>query len=160
MKIDFIKAYDKVNWDFLILVLFQIGFLDQMVKWILAYVSTANFAVLINGSPTTFFRSSRGLRKGCSLSPLLFLLMIEGFSKMVFKSSKEGILSGINFLADVKTTHFLFVDDVIFFGLDKLKYWEALHAILDFFVMQHVWKSMLINLAYIPIGFRQRSCLN
>jgi len=57
MKIDFLKAYDKVNWDFLILVLFQIGFLDQMVKWILAYVSTANFVVLINGSPTTFFRS-------------------------------------------------------------------------------------------------------
>ena len=79
---------------------------------------------------------------------------------MVFKESKEGILSGINFLADVKTTHFLFVDDVIFFRLDKLKYWEALHAILEFFLRKHVWKSMLINIAYIPIGFRQRSCLN
>ena len=76
-----------------------------------------------------------------------------------FKSRKECILSGINFLADVKTTHFLFIDDVIFFGLDKLKYWEDFHSILDFFVMQHVWKSMMINIAYIPIGFRQISCL-
>ena len=59
--------------------------------------------------------------------------MIEGLSKMVFKARKEGILSGINFLADVKTTHFLFVDDVTFFGLDKLKNWEALHAILEIF---------------------------
>ena len=79
---------------------------------------------------------------------------------MVFKSSKEGILSGINFLADVQTTHFHFVDDVIFFGLDKLKYWEALHAFLDFFVMKNVWKSMLINIAYIPIGFRKILCVN
>ena len=62
MKLDLTKPYDKVNWDFLRLVLLQIDILDLVLNWIMARVTFANFAVLINGSPTSFFKSSRGLR--------------------------------------------------------------------------------------------------
>ena len=61
MKFDLAKAYGKVNWDFLSLSLLHIGLPQQVMRWIMSCVSCANFLVLINGSPTSFFKSSRGL---------------------------------------------------------------------------------------------------
>ena len=55
MKIDLDKAYDKVNWDFLRLVLLQIGLHVEVTNWIMGCVSSASFFVLINGSPTKIF---------------------------------------------------------------------------------------------------------
>ena len=39
--------------------------------------------MLVNGSPTNFFDSSRGLRQGDPLSPMLILVMIEVFRRML-----------------------------------------------------------------------------
>ena len=58
---DMIKAYDRVNWTFFRLVLLQIGLAMEVVNWIMECVSTANFVVLINGRPFSFFYASRGL---------------------------------------------------------------------------------------------------
>jgi hypothetical protein len=50
LKLDLSKAYDKVNWNFMRLVLIQIGMNLHMVNWIMSCVETASFAVLVNGS--------------------------------------------------------------------------------------------------------------
>ena len=52
------------------------------------------FFVLVNGSPADFFGNSRGLRQGDPLSPLLFLVMMEVFSRMVKRMEGVGLLSG------------------------------------------------------------------
>ena len=67
------------------------------------------------------------------MPPLLFLLMIEGLGRMVTKSCKEGLFTCIKFSTNVKLTYFLFVDDVIFFGLEHIEYWKVLHAIMEIF---------------------------
>lgn len=123
MKLDLAKAYDKVNWDFLRLVLLQIGIPDNVLNWIMSCVTTVNFAILINGSLISFFRISRGLRQGCPLSSLLFLLKL---SRMVFievLSSQKKVL----------VYHLLFVDDVLLFGLDNIYEWKIMHSLLDVF---------------------------
>jgi hypothetical protein len=43
-------------------------------------ISIISLAILLNGVATPFFRSGRGLKQGCPLSPLLFILIIEGLS--------------------------------------------------------------------------------
>ena len=62
LKLDLSKYYDRVNWTFLMLVLIQIGMDLEIVNWIMGCVQLDSFVVLINGSPSNFFRSTRGLR--------------------------------------------------------------------------------------------------
>ena len=71
-KLDVEKAYDHVSWDFLMYLFQCCGFSKKWRKWIWCRISIVNFSILINGSPSDFFGSSRGLRQRDPLSPLLF----------------------------------------------------------------------------------------
>ncbi|KAF5450369.1 hypothetical protein F2P56_030729 [Juglans regia] len=82
-KLDMEKAFDHVNWDFLRDLLGRCGFGERWRSWIRWCISTVKFSVLINGSPTGFFNSSRGLRQGDPLSLLLFVIVMEALSRMI-----------------------------------------------------------------------------
>lgn len=62
IKIDLLKAYDMVNWDFLKLVLIAIGVHPTMISWIMVCVTTPCFFVCINRGLQGFFKSFKGLR--------------------------------------------------------------------------------------------------
>ena len=76
-KLDVEKVYDHVNWDFLIYLLQRCGFPLLWRNSIQFCISTVHFSILINGCPSGFFASSRGLRQGDPLLPLLFVVMME-----------------------------------------------------------------------------------
>ena len=62
-KLDIGKAYDHVSWDSSFYLLNRMGFGEKWVKRMRACISTVRFFVLVNGSPTDFSSSSRGLRR-------------------------------------------------------------------------------------------------
>ena len=61
-KLDIEKAYDHLNWNFLIQVMEKMGFAGKWLNWIRWCIFKATFSVLVNGTSTGFFQSSRGLR--------------------------------------------------------------------------------------------------
>ena len=54
-KLDIEKAYDHVNWNFLMCMLRSCGFSDKWCQWIYTCISTVQFSVLVNGSAQGFF---------------------------------------------------------------------------------------------------------
>lgn len=68
MKIDISKAFDSVQWDFVLKSLEVLGVPSRFVHWIKLCVTTPSFSVQVSGELAGYFQSSRGLRQGCSLS--------------------------------------------------------------------------------------------
>jgi len=62
MELDITKAYDKLNWTYIRKVLTIFGFHHNWIRWVMALVTSPNFSILVNGSPSKNFIPSIGLR--------------------------------------------------------------------------------------------------
>ena len=91
-KLDIEKAYDHVDWSFLLAVMEKMGFGERWCRWIKWCLSIVSFSVLVNGSPTVFFQGSKGLRQGDPLSPYLFVIVMEAFSCLMKRTLAGGFL--------------------------------------------------------------------
>jgi hypothetical protein len=155
-KLDIEKAYDHVNWRFLLYMLRRCGFGEKWCSWIAHCISSASFSVLVNGTPAGFFSSSRGLRQGDPLSPFLFVIVMEALSKMLTVTVDRGLLSGFSVGARlpeaVSISHLLFADDTLVFcgaNPDHLRYLRVL------FLCFEAVSGLKINLAksvLVPVG--------
>jgi len=101
-KLDIEKAYDHVNWNFLMYVLKRMRFGKRWISWIRYCISSTSFAILVNGLPTDFFLASRRLRQEDPLSPLLFLLVMEVLTRMIEAVSSAGLISGFSVSSQVR----------------------------------------------------------
>lgn len=92
---DMSKEFDRLEWYFLIDVLEQFGFGEIFCQLIHQCISIAQIEVLLNGSPTTAFHPSRGIRQDDPLSPYLFILAMESFSRYMAHCEIKGQLTSM-----------------------------------------------------------------
>ena len=121
-KLNVEKANDHVNWNFLLYLLERCGFCLKWRRWIHYCISTAWFSILINGTPEGFFGSSRGIRQGDSVSPLLFAIVMEALSRMMNRAAESGLLS--SFKVGSRDTHLVHVSHLLF-AYDTLIFSDA-----------------------------------
>jgi hypothetical protein len=155
-KLDMEKAYDHMNWNFLLYILRRCGFGQKWCFWIACCVSTASFSVLINGSPADFFNSSRGVRQGNPLSPFLFVVVMEAFSRMIKAMIDYNLISrftvGARGSEQVLVSHLLFADDTLIFCGASLDQVQALGDLLVCFELVSGLKVNLAKSVVVPVG--------
>ena len=77
LLIDFNKAFDSIDHEFLENTLKNFGFGENMRNWIKTFFSSREAYVMVNGHMSTTFRLQQGVPQGDVVSPYIFLLMVE-----------------------------------------------------------------------------------
>ncbi|KAJ0575090.1 putative RNA-directed DNA polymerase [Helianthus annuus] len=117
LKIDFEKAYDNVNWEFLLSILDQMGFPSKWCLWVKGILHSARSAILVNGSPTFDFQCQKGVRQGDPISPFLFLIAMEAFSCLIRNACDLGEIKDLRvFGGGFSFSHLLYADDALILG--------------------------------------------
>ncbi|XP_075095058.1 uncharacterized protein LOC142173378 [Nicotiana tabacum] len=121
IKMDMAKAYDRLSWNFLMVVMRKFDFSEAWIDIIWRLVSDVWYSIMINGSRKGLFTSSQGLKQGDPLSPSLFIIGAEVLSRSLNKLATHNNFTP--FFMDQRgpiITHLAYADDImIFTGGDK-----------------------------------------
>ena len=115
IKIDLQKAFDTLDWNFILEVLSAMKFPRQFIGWIRSCLTTSMFSLSINGGLVGFFKGIRGVRQGDPLSPYLFVIAINVLSKLLDAAAEYGVISYHPKCKKIKLTHLSFADDLLIF---------------------------------------------
>nr|GEW25967.1 RNA-directed DNA polymerase, eukaryota, reverse transcriptase zinc-binding domain protein [Tanacetum cinerariifolium] len=156
-KVDFEKAFDSVSWRYLDYVLDKLGFGIKWCNWIKARLTSDRNSILINGSPTSEFSLKRGLKQGDSISPFLFIIVMEGIHMPLNDGLAANMFHGVKFGSPgMHLSHLFYADDVIILSEWNL-IWKILFGSSIFFTLLPGLRLISTNLMYMELWFRLMS---
>lgn len=116
IKLDLSKAFDRVEWDFLLLTLHKFHFPPHIIGLIHKCLATNKIAIRYNKTKVPHFHPTRGLRQGDPLSPLLFLISVQVLIAMLHDSLHNHRWAPIIFKDNIlNITDLAFADDIVLF---------------------------------------------
>ena len=103
-------------------ILLAFGFDPVWVDWILKLPSSAFFSIMVNGTPSSTFKTSRGIREGDPLLPFIFVIMMEGLGHLLKAKIGSQELKGLTPHPGLEPqSHQQFVDDTMLMGKDSVQ---------------------------------------
>ena len=114
MKLDIHKAFDTVNWGYLLDVLQALAFGPRWCEWVSILFRTSSSTALLNGQHGPSFSHARGVRQGDPLSPMLFILAMDPLQRLLDQATQHGILTPLP-ITVVKWRTSMYADDAAIF---------------------------------------------
>nr|GEW92627.1 RNA-directed DNA polymerase, eukaryota [Tanacetum cinerariifolium] len=99
-----------LNEDFLDDVLCKFGFGDKWRRWIQCCLQSSR------GSIASLFEFGKGLKQGDSLSPFLFILIMENLHLSFKRVVEASLFHGVKLHDTVTLSHLFYADDAVFVG--------------------------------------------
>ena len=116
IKFDMSKAYDRLEWGFIKLVMIKMGFHEKWVELIMHCITSVTYSILVNGAAYGNITPTRGLRQGDPISPYIFLLCADGFSSLIHDAARNHKINGVSICKGCpKITHLFFANDSLLF---------------------------------------------
>lgn len=132
LKLDIHKAFDTVNWSYLLEVMRALGFGHRWREWVSILFCTATSTTLLNGQHGPSFSHGRGVRQGDPLSPMLFILAMDPLQRLLDLATQQGILSPLPPTA-ARWRISMYADDAAIFTNPIKDDLEAIKQILQVF---------------------------
>ena len=143
--LDFAKAFDSVNHDFIFSIMKQMGIPESFIQWTkLGFIDT-QASVILNGFLSEPFPLTGGGRQGDNLFPLLFTLVVQGLNALIKSSGATGVkcFNSQTFIKQYADDTTLFVGE----DSDWAKYQRAIYIFCKASGMEINWdKSYALQL--------------
>lgn len=115
IKTDISKVYDRVEWNFIQVLLAKMGFDHHWIQLMMECIYSVQYRILLNSHPKGSIIPQRGLRQGDPLSPYLFIMCTEALIANTKKAERDKLLTDIKVArACPSISHLLFADDSLF----------------------------------------------
>uniref|UniRef100_A0A803TV24 ribonuclease H n=1 Tax=Anolis carolinensis TaxID=28377 RepID=A0A803TV24_ANOCA len=122
LKLDIYKAFDSLNHKYLLQLMGNYGFDISFIKIVKELYSNSRARIRVNEGLTKYFKTERGVKQGCPLSPLLFALAMEPLADRI---RNNGRIKGYQIRnEEVKIN--LYADDILLIMENPA---EAIHEI-------------------------------
>jgi hypothetical protein len=94
-KLDYEKAYDKVNREFMFKMLESRGFSPRWIKILKSLLDNWSVRVRINDENSDFFLTRKGVRQRDPISPILFNFVADVSTRMLLKAATHGHITDL-----------------------------------------------------------------
>lgn len=116
------KAYDRVEWRFLIRAMRAMGFSSTFQDLIYRSICNIKYRICVNGFFSKEFQSTRGVRQGDPLSPLLFIIAQQILAFNLAKHQQEGVIKPYKMGRNITPiSHLFYADDMLLFTNGRLR---------------------------------------
>ena len=133
ISLDYQKAFDTVSKASILTTLKRFNFGEQFIRFVSTLINNTEASVKNANWHTAFFTTDRGVRQGCCLSPLLFILVVELLAlKIRANNNIEGLLNDTSVELTNETKLLQYADDVSLFFKSKASLIEVLKEIESF----------------------------